>query len=102
MVLDFLTQYIVSVQPSQVMQVKTVSIPSIILSKLVMPWFGPLQYRLHSEPDGQVLPFFKPHRLSPSRTAKIGKNLIVTTIGYEHKYSSLKTWKMQFILSSQK
>lgn len=44
-----------STQPSMVMHWKTVSTANRMLSKLVIPKLGPVQYTLHSLPLGQVL-----------------------------------------------
>lgn len=44
-----------STQPSMVMHWNTVRMAKRMLSKLVMPKLGPVQYSLHSVPLGQIL-----------------------------------------------
>ena len=44
LVIDFLTQYMIGVQPSMVTHWKVVSMASMMLSKLVIPWFGPVHF----------------------------------------------------------
>lgn len=50
-----LTLYRMSTQPSMVMHWKTVSTANRMLSKLVMPKLGPVQYSLHLVPLGHNL-----------------------------------------------
>ena len=40
----FLTQYMIGVHPSMVTHWKVVSMASMMLSKLVIPWFGPVHF----------------------------------------------------------
>ena len=42
--IDFLTQYMMGVQPSMVTHWKVVSMASMMLSKLVIPWLGPVHF----------------------------------------------------------
>ena len=51
-----LTQYMMSVHPSFVITWKTANIPRKILSKLVIPSFGPSQRGLHRSVPGQTRP----------------------------------------------
>jgi len=50
------TQYIIWVHPSIVMHRKTVIIAIAMLSKVVMPSFGPIQFPLQLKPESHFLP----------------------------------------------
>ena len=50
------TQYIIGVHPSIVMHWKTVIIATAMLSKVVIPSFGPTQYLLQLKPLSHSLP----------------------------------------------
>lgn len=77
--IDILTQYSIAVQPSIVIHWNTVSIAKPILSKLVMPKFGPTHFsthvlveKLHTyEPDGAIVLLSVLHGVSNSPSLTI-------------------------------
>lgn len=86
--IDILTQYSIAVQPSIVIHWNTVSIANPILSKLVIPKFGPTHFSTHVlveklqtyEPDGAIVVLSVLHGVSNSPSLTISSMESVTLI----------------------